>query len=89
MNRAEVKSEHRKEELRLKAEQLALQKQVVENQRLQLTQQQQSNMCLLENIKQQNALQQQQNQQFMTLLLNNQQQQAQLFNALIEKLNKN
>ena len=89
MSRAETESEHKKEELRLKAEQLAIQKQEMENQCLLITQQKQASNAMFENFQKQSALQQQQSEQMMMALMNSQQQRTQVSNALIEKLNKN
>ena len=58
MSKAETKSDHKKEELNLKAEQLAIQKQEMESKRLLLTQQQQASNAMFEHFQQQSALQQ-------------------------------
>ena len=74
MSRAETDSEHKKKELRLKTEQLVIQKQKMGNKCLLLTQQQQANSIMFEHFQQQSTLQQQQSQQMMMVLMNFQKQ---------------
>lgn len=83
--KAESDLELRREELRLKHEELAQQKEERQNQTLMLNQQQNTLSTLVQQMTQQQAASQQQQQNLMLAFMQSQQQQTELFTAMMKK----